>query len=263
MLALATSANASVVDGVTLQDRNSVVTVEMTSGNGISDWIVDEVNHLYRQWFWYRIGDAGGESPLNTLGLLEYNVASINSDPNNELLTTLYGDPNTLTVEVFYKLAGGNLGSGQSDLAETITITNHGPTAMDFHFFQYCDLDLGGTVTDQSVQITGGNTAEQCDPNFYSCETVVTPRPGHYEVNFYSALLTSLGDSNPTTLADTGGPIGPGDLTWAFQWDFSIPQGESFIISKDKLIIPEPATLMLLGLGGVTLLIGRRAKQAI
>jgi hypothetical protein len=46
---------------------------------------------------------------------------------------------------------------------------------------------------------------------------------------------------------------GPGDVTWAYQWDFTLGNGQSFIISKDKnmMELPEPVTMagLFLGIG--------------
>ncbi len=217
-------------------------------------WSVDGVDHLYQQWFWYRVGSVGGESSIDALGLYGYNLNHNDWDPGNEHLSVLYGNPAALSIELGFLLAGGNVGSQRSDIAETITISNNETAAMGFHFFQYCDLDLGGTPYDIMVRILGGNTAEQWDESFYSSETVVSPRPNHREVNFFPVTRSSLNDGSPTTLTDASGPIGPGDLTWAFQWDFVIPAGESVIISKDKMIVPEPATLCLLAGGGLALI---------
>jgi len=76
----------------------------------------------------------------------------------------------------------------------------------------------------------------------------VTGRPSHYEVGKASDLYGALTDGNPTTWTDVGGPVTNGDLAWSFQWDFTLAPGESYIISKDKDIVPEPATLALLAL---------------
>jgi len=73
-----------------------------------------------------------------------------------------------------------------------------------------------------------------------------------------------LNDGGPTTLADNPG-VGPGDATWAFQWDFLLNPGQTFQVSKDKRIgaVPEPASLLLLGsglLGGLKAV--RRRRKA-
>ena len=249
-----------VVVMVPLQDRNSTLDVFVQGGFGMTDWMVDGVSHLPIQWFWYRIGPTGGEQPVEALGLIDYRVSDTDWDVGGEHLAVLYGNPNALTVELSFTLAGGNAGSRQSDIAETITITNHGTSTLELHFFQYCDLDLGGTSQDLYAAIVGGNTAQQQDTTDWFSEAVTTPMPAHREVSTYGGLLASLYDAAPTTLSDQVGPIGPGDLVWGFQWDFTIRPSRSVIISKDKLIVPEPAAAVLLGLGAM-IIVPHKARR--
>ena len=44
--------------------------------------------------------------------------------------------------------------------------------------------------------------------------------------------------------------VGPGDVTWALQWDFALAPGSTFLISKIKDVqIPEPSAAVLVSLG--------------
>ena len=63
-------------------------------------------------------------------------------------------------------------------------------------------------------------------------------------------------DALATTLSDLpGGSLDPGDVTWAYQWDFDLAAsgvGSDFQISKDKRMgnnVPEPSILSVLALG--------------
>ena len=175
-------------------------------------------------------------------------------EDGNEHVVAVYDDTHgwggALGVELDFTLVGSDPNTNQSLIQETITLTNNCPT-MDLHFFQYCDLDLGGSppYTDYKAEIVDGNKAWQWDTDellTLACESVVSPDPAHYEVNDYPDIRNKLTDGSPTTLADIAGPIYNDDMTWAFQWDFTIPPNDSVTIYKEKMIIPEPGSLSLL-----------------
>lgn len=239
-----------------LTDANSSLVVDTGSQAGAQDWFIDGINVLNQQWFWYRIGSTGPEHSIDT----------IDATPTETLL-----DPATLkitytnsqlSVDILYALIGGTPGSRTSDVAETIRISNVGGTRLDLHFFQYSDFDLspGG----DRVQLSA-NHADQTPAGFgmMISETVITPQASHGEANIFSNTLDKLNDGSATTLNDVL-TAGPGDATWAFQWDRSIAAGGSFIISKDKNIaptVPEPTAIALLG--GVLLLIARKLRTHV
>ncbi len=88
----------------------------------------------------------------------------------------------------------------------------------------------------------------------------MAPSATHGEVGILPGLLTALNDGSPTTLGDIDGPLGPGNLTFAFQWDFTIDPNGSALISKTKLItVPEPTAAALVSLGLVALALRRRS----
>ena len=171
-----------------------------------------------------------------------------------------------MSVEIDYSLKGGSLPPPSfntfdevSDIGETITLFNRSATALDLHFFQYSDFDLWGTLGGDVVALSRNsltglfNQVDQTKDFGALSETVVTPGATHGEAGFFNQTLSRLNDANPTTLNDNTGPIGPGDVTWALEWDLSLAPGESYIISKDKhldlVLTPEPSASLLLPLG--------------
>lgn len=246
---ISNSASAAIIP---LVDGNSSLEVDPDPGGlGSVNWIVDGVDQMERQWFWFRVGSAGGEAPINSLNLVGTNAFSSNFEPNNNGLFMLYEDQNnTFTIDVLYVLAGGSAGSGVSDIAEQIRIVNTGDAALPFHFFQYSNFDLNGTPDNDTVEANNANSVSQSDPNLIVSETVVAPKPSHSQVGLYPTIINSLNDGLPTTLNDFGGPVN-GDVTWAYQWDFVLAPGRSYIISKDKHVqmVPEPSAMAIVGTG--------------
>jgi hypothetical protein len=234
---------------ITLTDLNSVAAIDVGTQAGQFNWQVDGVNQLAKQWFWYRIGNAP-EASIDTMGapVILQNTASS--------LTVTYANQ-MVSVQVDFLLRGGQVGSGTSDIAETISIHNLTGGALPFHFYQYADFDLNGTPDGDSVQFLGPYVVQQTKGATMLSETVAVPASTRREAALFNQTLLRLNDGLATDL-NNANSAGPGNVTWAFQWDKDIAAGGSLLISKDKqLTVPEPMTLAVLALGG-TLLARRR-----
>ena len=247
---------------IVLSDLNSDLGVHLTPGGDTMDyWNVDGVSHLYSMEYFYRIGPAGPEISLDQIGPMVGYVAGDSNpftDPSDDFVTVLYTSA-VADVEMKVSLQGGPVGSQHSDVTHQLKITNTGIGPLDFHLFQYLDFDIMGTFADDYVELfTDSNTglpdeSLQTDGNWTVSE-VVTPDASHGQVGYFNQLISLMEDANPTTLNDDLGPLTNGNFEYALQWDIVIPEGGTFILSKDILITPEPGTLVmglvgLLGLG--------------
>jgi hypothetical protein len=214
---------------------------------------VDKVDQLEQQWFWYRIGSTKREKILSTmyapLTIEAQATTNTDLDPGDDTLYVRYGN-SSFSIEVRLSLDGGAPGSGASNLGELITITNRSYKPLDFHFFQYTDFQVNGTADFDEVYFASPNSVRQSEGNVHLTETVTTPASSHREAGPFVAIRDKLNDNFPTTLTDlppVGVVLGPGNMTWAFQWDVVIPKGGSFQISKVKRLekVPEPSTAVL------------------
>jgi hypothetical protein len=236
----------------TLVDDNSTATFDTSSQANAYEWNVDGRDQLFQQAFWYRIGNVAEQS-LDTLPHPIEGMTDTNFDGNPDTLFVRYNGAG-FRVEVRYTLDGGLVGSRASDIAEQISISNLGAVPLDFHFFQYSDFDLNATAGNDTAVFPNDNAVVQSEGSASIAETVITPIPDHREIDFYPLILAKLNDAVATTLTDTPPEdvnFGPGDVTWAYQWDFLLPVGGTFQISKDKNLIgiPEPATVAILAMG--------------
>ncbi len=249
---------------ITLSDRNSTLKVDTGSSAGVYEWQVDGVNQVAQQWFWYRVGSAGGEYAINTLVQKAVKASDTNADPGDDVLFITYGDANgTFEIDVKYSLQGGQAGTFRSDLGEQVAIRNIGSSTLSFHLFQYSDFNLNGSGQGQTVLLTptgGPQRATQTGNGLMMSETVVTPAPSLWEANVYAVTLDKLNNVTDITTNLNGQLSASGDVTWAFQWDFSLEPGKTYLISKDKSItvVPEPCTALLSGIAFALVGWGRR-----
>ena len=236
-----------------LNDANSTAQFDLGTQAGQFNWVVDQTPQLAQQWFWYRVGDLP-EASFDTIG------APVVIQPIPSFLSATYTMPGSFTAPLSLFLSGGQLGSGTADIAETIRINNISGSPLDFHLFQYVNFDLNGTPQGDTVHFLAPNTVEQSEGSTILSETVITPSASHREAALSPQTLLALNDGAATTLNDFDGPLGPDDVTWAFQWDVTIATSGTLIVSKDKQIrIPEPMTLLLLVLGATA--IARRSRR--
>jgi hypothetical protein len=268
-LALHTVVWQSQAQVVQLTDLNSTAIVDTGSQAGMFHWDVQGQNQLHQQWFWYGVGN-GAVRSIDTIS------APIDTQLSPSDLTSTYVNPGNYSVSVHYTLTGGStVAPGQfasSDIGEAIRIQNLSGVLLPFHFYQYSYFNLNGNNNDVVELFTQHglyNDAYQTDGASGLQETVATPGANHGEVAPLGGTLAKLNSGGPVTLGPPfgAGPVGPGEVTWALEWDMTLAPGATLLISKDKQFsveitsVPEPSALALLGLGGAALaLFKRRAK---
>jgi len=252
----------------TLEDHNSKVEIDTSGGSGVFNWLVDGVDQLAQQWFWFRTSEQETFEKVDVLPIALEGASDVNFDGDDDALFVRYQGAG-FDVEFRYVLTGGAAGSKASDLAEQIKVTNTGNVPLTFQLVQYNDYDLNGFGDNDSAVFTNANTVRQYDGQTQFTETVVTPQPTYRELAFYPVTVNNLFGStaNLSNAPAEGVVVGPGDVTWAFQWDFNIAAGGSRTISKDKNIlgaVPEPSSWALMAIAGALLPLAmrRRANRA-
>jgi MYXO-CTERM domain-containing protein len=258
---------------VVLTDGNSLVNINPNTQSGVYDWFVDGQDYLAQQWLWYRVGTASAEASVDTLNFLGVT-------PTGTKQAMLSYSGLGFNVQITYSLLGGTAGSGVSDLAEQIKIINTTAAPLDFHLFLYSDFDLAGNAANDTVTSVNWAPVPFSAPGYSSVtqvdgldlqQTTFGTFANRAEATTFPVTLNHLNDGAPSTLANAGasfGPVGPGDMTYAFQWDLTIAANSSKTIGVDKRLdivpIPEPsplslALLGLAGLGAITLMSRRHA----
>jgi hypothetical protein len=250
-----TALNAQIV---TLTDKNSTASINTSSQAGMYSWNVEPggVSQLAQQWFWYRVGN-GQQYSIDTIS------APIISSTANSLVTTYMN--NSFSISITYSLTGAGIGTGQADIQEGIQITNRNASSpLNLSFFEYNHFTLngpsGGAAT---LSMDTSSALQSVGPNQIA-EGIVAPDASHHEANTFGGLTSTLYNLNSTpgyNLNDNSSASG--DVTWAFQWDFSVVGSQS--IQKDKLLsiqfVPEPSVAGLAALGLGLHLLRRRSRR--
>ena len=141
-----------VMGQVQLTDQNATLNIVTNSSAGMNSWTIDGQNVLDQQWFWYRVGNSGGQSSLDTL------PSTITVLDASDFKASYTGA--TFVVTLTLSLSGSTPGSGNSDLGIQIRIQNKTASTLNFHLFEYSNFTLGGSPGD-TVTFPNSNTVAQ------------------------------------------------------------------------------------------------------
>ena len=242
---------------VTMNDGGSSATIDLGSSAGMNNWSVLGQNQLNQQWFWYRTTDNGVAQPINTIGGLTYNTYGINGTIN-EVVATYQNSQ--LSIEIDYILSGGGVGSGNAYLTETIMAVNKDTgNPLHLNFYEYSNFNLlqSGNNSVSVFGAPGGYShVTQTSGSTDLTEAIVSPNANFAEAANFNQTLNEL-NTQAGLVLNGNTSAGPGNVTWAFQWDQTIAAGGELDIFKDKNLsiatVPEPATTVLAVLGGLCL----------
>ncbi len=246
---------------ITLTDGGSSATIDLLSGAGMNNWSVLGQNQLMQQWFWYRT-DNGVAQPINTIGGLTYNLYN-----NNEVDATYKNSQ--LSIEIDYLLSGGGVGSGSADMTETITAKNLSGDPLNLNFYEYSYFDLlqsgNNNVTIFGSPGSGYYHVQQSSGSTAIQEAITSPNANYAEAANFNQTLNELNTQSGLML-NNNTSAGPGNVTWAFQWDQTIAAGDQLDIFKDKTLsiaeVPEPSTVAIIALGAGALGLALRRKSS-
>lgn len=271
LLALALAAPAAQAMGVTLRDGGAVVDFDGESREGLTSWTVDGIRHMRQQGFWIRAGSDAAEVSFADLDLTSLVASDSDMDGDDDRLTADYQDPAgrfavTLDVALTGLLGSPSAGS-ESDIVLELFLTNTGAAPLDVTLFQYTDVDLFGSFSDDSAVFSGMGAALDIDDSTGLARYAADfgPTPDAVEASLFDALLASLEDGGATTLS--GALSASGDVTTAASWSrtlgvdtrFDLLQTQS--IRVDPVSAPEPAGLLAIGL--TLAAFGSRARREL
>jgi hypothetical protein len=135
----------------TLTAGSTSLQVNLGPSAGLSDWMVNGINQLDYQWFYYSVG-SGTIASIDSIS--SPGVPEIINSSSTAILNDTYAS-STVSATALFELEGAQSASGQAKLATTITLENLGSTAQTFHLYQFSDFDLGNTPGSQIVQFAG------------------------------------------------------------------------------------------------------------
>lgn len=265
-------------DLVPLSDLNSTATCQTSApGVGWSSWTIEGANQLTEQLYWVRWAGRSQSIRLGAAAGGDYSVtvtpptpAPIDTNPlddfHDDTLATTFtyegttgGTPYKFAITLTYRLRGGDLGSGTSEMDVDPRIENLGSTDLPIYLYQFTDFQAAATpagdsltfnVADSVIQQSDGSTVIKTSNNALPDPAITV----HTHFGLASSLLAALDTTADLDFSDNRTDI-TGDVAYVVQWSGTVGVGNEVKLGEQSLaVVPEPVTLVLLAAGALPML---------
>jgi hypothetical protein len=301
VLCLVGTANLTLAAAFTLQDQRSTASGSLPNATpySASDGVTylsrndppapaDHIQDLVQQWYFFRTG-AGPNQSIGALNLISSSLKdlSIPADGLNEQLSATYGNAdNSVQIAVTYNLIGSAIATYQTQLSRNVKVITTAASPASISVFSFTELkptQIQSPASGQYSQEPGNLTVQMSgmgmDVQHFGVGGLVTDIltstdpvnvPSRYQVAADPAGITALlaklnggtGDLSTLFTSPSSLPVTGGSVAYAFQYDLLGGVSNTYITTESLLVTPEPASLLLLGLGGSLLVLGRRTRKA-
>ncbi len=234
---------------ITVDTQRQIRGNEGTPTDGLVNWKDPSgYDYVYQDTWFGRNSTATSEGPLSSLSLISSSKLA-----SNKILLNLW-DRASLHFDLSYELNGSGL---SSSIFERLTLTNNGRDPLALSIFKYADFDLCYGYSAHNDDYAFANTSGITQYDAFSVANVMptSSLPDAFQISVVGSpgsIISSLNDGGITNLNNTGSPYGPGDASFAFQWNLRLDPDRAYTIENRKTLTttPEPVSTILFLAGG-------------
>ncbi|MGE3167131.1 MAG: hypothetical protein AB7O52_19670 [Planctomycetota bacterium] len=175
------------------------------------------VDHMFQQWWFYRVAGATQESQLPFPAPSEAYVGNV--------VTLGFTEP-LFSATASVTLTDG-VSAGAATTVHEMTITNTSAAPLSMQFFCYVDLDVIDDDDDVATLIGGDPTHMRVTDGTGAYSEFRGVGASAYQSGPYPSIIIELTDAGLTNLNNSGIPSAATDVTSAYQWDLSLAPGAS------------------------------------
>lgn len=240
----------SLTDGNAVYSQTGAPTSAGSTGPSGNFQPEGTTDHLFQMWWWYRVSGDSRERPFGsyTDGTRVISGTSNYSGNTATYDWTVTEGGTDLFLARWTKVLNDGLNPGEAYLSQSFQITNLTASTLDLSLFMYVDYDLNDTDANDSATLVAPGLIQVTDGGSIFAEMLGVGASA-YQVGTWPSIRNLLTNATVDNFNNTGLPYGPGDFSGGFQWNLSIPAGQSLAINASLAAIPEPHVMVLAGMG--------------